>query len=975
MNRSLFHKTPTVKVTDNRGLTVRDIIYHRHPDSPEFTDERLTYHRYDPRGFLTESTDPRLHQAGLVNLHRLNDLTGDALLTQSADAGTTIFFKDASERPCIRIDNICINDDGTTDPDQKVTHTYQYENADLPGRPLSVTEQVNGEAARITKRFFYAGNQRADRDNNLAGQCIYHCDPAGILMTDGVALTGVPLSVTRLLLDDASDADVVANWQGDISACLNCVEATGHTSLSIADATGSVFNTTDAAGNQQRMQFDVAGLLSSCWLTVKGGMEQVIVTSLTWSAAGQKLREEYGNGVVNQYRYELETQRVIGITTFRPAGHPAGAKMLQDLHYGYDPAGNIISIRNDAEKIRFWRNQKVVPGNTYVYDSIYQMVRATGREMANACQQDVSKLAVNVPLITDNVSYTSYIRSYLYDRAGNLLQIRHGAPATGNNYTTKITVSDRSNRAVLSSLVARAEEVDALFTNRGCQTELVSGQHLSWTSRGDLLRVTTVARKGSADDTESYRYDSGSQRVLKISRQQTQNSVQTRQVLYLPGLERRKTFIGSVETENLQVINARVAQVQALCWENGRPHGINNDQLRYSCSDLNGSITLELDGEGNLIDYEEYYPFGGTAVRTARSAVEVDYKTVRYSGKERDATGLYYYGYRYYQPWAGRWLSADPAGTVDGLNLYRMCRNNPLSYKDQHGLVGRSLTSLFVSDDQQLKKGSITPLRSRGLLVGSDTVETSLQFDIHRYDSDKHLSEPLPYTSEILNEESILHKTVMVFDGQHMTSSESGAGKIGSHWDSNKLSKDIQGIQVANGMSGSVGIRIALDSIHDGNPLIVTSGALSGCSMIYTVDDDHFYALHTGQKPGDNKWKTGLHGVASAQHTLQALSGKTLDTSGNHNNDLIDTLGLFDNSALTFFGKEGTRTDRVKSNVTTFDYNLAQAPKFSIRAGYSYALLAKKQGKTIVKVLSEDVSVNSMNKKINVLGSMKFNLR
>ncbi|WP_370552324.1 RHS repeat-associated core domain-containing protein, partial [Enterobacter cloacae complex sp. P31C] len=58
---------------------------------------------------------------------------------------------------------------------------------------------------------------------------------------------------------------------------------------------------------------------------------------------------------------------------------------------------------------------------------------------------------------------------------------------------------------------------------------------------------------------------------------------------------------------------------------------------------------------------------------------------VRYSGKERDATGLYHYGYRYYQPWSGRWLSADPAGTVDGLNLFRMCRNNPATFQDPNG--------------------------------------------------------------------------------------------------------------------------------------------------------------------------------------------------------------------------------------------------------------------------------------------------
>jgi insecticidal toxin complex protein TccC len=84
---------------------------------------------------------------------------------------------------------------------------------------------------------------------------------------------------------------------------------------------------------------------------------------------------------------------------------------------------------------------------------------------------------------------------------------------------------------------------------------------------------------------------------------------------------------------------------------------------------------------------EEFYPYGGTAVWTARSAAEADYKTLRHSGKERDATGFHYYGYRYYQPWSGRWLSADPAGTVDGLNLFRMCRNNPVTLTDSSGLI------------------------------------------------------------------------------------------------------------------------------------------------------------------------------------------------------------------------------------------------------------------------------------------------
>lgn len=64
-------------------------------------------------------------------------------------------------------------------------------------------------------------------------------------------------------------------------------------------------------------------------------------------------------------------------------------------------------------------------------------------------------------------------------------------------------------------------------------------------------------------------------------------------------------------------------------------------EVFYSYGDLTGSCGLELDGDGKVISTEAYYPYGGTAVWAARSAVEANDKNRRYSGKERDATGLY----------------------------------------------------------------------------------------------------------------------------------------------------------------------------------------------------------------------------------------------------------------------------------------------------------------------------------------------
>ncbi|EPL3926085.1 RHS repeat-associated core domain-containing protein [Morganella morganii] len=661
---TLHKKTPSVTVLSNRGQVVRDIVYHRHPDTPEKTDERITYHQFDKRGFLEKSADPRMQASGLSNFRYVTSLSGQVLCTESADAGISLTLNDAAGRLMISISQIC-TDKGQDNCSKAVTQTFRYEGADSAGRLLSITEQTAGQNAQVTERFMYAGNSEAEKAKNLAGICTHHYDPAGLMQTDSIALTGVPLSITRQLL---KDADKPVSWPESNPQTL--LSAEKYTTQTIADATGAVLNTTDAAGHQQKVTYDIAGLLNTSRVTVKGGAEKIIIKSVTYSAAGQKLCEEHGNGVVTTYTYEPQTQRLIAVKT----EHPARKKIFQDLRYEYDPVGNVLCVTNSAEETRFWHNQKVVPENRYTYDTLYQLVSATGREMANAGQQRSS-----LPDISpfDKASYANYTRNYIYDRAGNMTQIRHSAPKTGNNHTTDITVSQRSNRAVLKTLADTSEKVEALFTPGGQQTKFQPGQTLSWTARGELQQVTPVVRNGAAGDRESYRYDAGSQRILKTTVQETGSRTQTQQVIYLPGLELHSG------KENYQVICAGVAgraQVRLLHWQDGK-----KDHQRFSYDNLIGSSGLETDGDGNLLSQEEYYPFGGTSVLVADADSGIDYKTHRYSGKERDATGLYYYGYRYYQPWAGRWLSSDPAGTVDGLNLFRMVRNNPVTLRDDDG--------------------------------------------------------------------------------------------------------------------------------------------------------------------------------------------------------------------------------------------------------------------------------------------------
>jgi len=51
------------------------------------------------------------------------------------------------------------------------------------------------------------------------------------------------------------------------------------------------------------------------------------------------------------------------------------------------------------------------------------------------------------------------------------------------------------------------------------------------------------------------------------------------------------------------------------------------------------------------------------------------------------ASGVRYYGYRYYDPVTGRWPSRDPIGERGGINLYGMVGNNSISWVDILGMA------------------------------------------------------------------------------------------------------------------------------------------------------------------------------------------------------------------------------------------------------------------------------------------------
>ena len=112
------------------------------------------------------------------------------------------------------------------------------------------------------------------------------------------------------------------------------------------------------------------------------------------------------------------------------------------------------------------------------------------------------------------------------------------------------------------------------------------------------------------------------------------------------------------------------------------------------------------DGNGNVMGYYaadtgesiaefEYGAFGELIRATGEKKDDFNF---RFSTKYEDTeTGLLYYGYRYYNPETGSWLSREPLGESESANLYTFIGNDGLNYFDILGLArGRPVTNRFT---------------------------------------------------------------------------------------------------------------------------------------------------------------------------------------------------------------------------------------------------------------------------------------
>lgn len=725
--------TPTVAHFDTLGRAFLTVAHNRlkYSDSPpagESSEEfYCTRTRVDIKGNLREvrdaleQNDPK---PGRLVIRYHYDLIGRCIYQASMDAGGRWLLNDAANKPVRAWDSRGHAFRTEYDPLRRPLRSFVTgANRDNPAQEL------------LTERLVYGEQHPESEGRNLRGRFYLHLDGAGVVSHEVCDFKGNSLHSARRL---AREYKGVAHWAGveaalppgpttpfdpaTLEAALAPRLETGlFTSQSRYDALNRPVLLHTPDNSAIRPGYNEAGLLERLEVMLRGASDNgqpawtPFVTNINYDAKGRRVQIDYGNGARTSYAYDPLTFRLARQLTRRnaaafpddcPQPPPAGwpGCQVQNLHYTYDPAGNITRIRDDAQQMVYFRNQRVEPGADYTYDACYRLIEAAGREhLGQAGGAPVPHSADDAPRTGllhpgDGEALGAYLERYLYDAAGNFLEVQHqGSDPAHPGWRRSFAYQEASlleparpgNR--LSSTMVGANNPPPeryAYDAHGNMTRLphLAGAfpepNLRWDYRDQLSQVDL-----GGGGTAYYVYDAAGRRARKVLHRQ--NGTRREEYIYLGGYEIYREFNGdgqsiTLERETMHVMD----DSQRLALVETRTRG--NDPappqlIRYQLGNHLGSAGLELDDQARIISYEEYTPYGSTAYQAVRSQTETP-KRYRYTGKERDEeSGLYYHGARYYAPWLGRWTSCDPILVREIRHPYTFVVNNPLKFIDPDG--------------------------------------------------------------------------------------------------------------------------------------------------------------------------------------------------------------------------------------------------------------------------------------------------
>ncbi|MBK9261999.1 MAG: toxin, partial [Polyangiaceae bacterium] len=653
--------------------------------------EYATTAELDIEGNPVQTVDAR----GNVAAQNKFDLLGRTLYTKSCDAGERWTLMNAVGNPIRGWDSRRHIVTSVYDVLHRRTELWVLEEPDPQEPP-----PPEPPPEKLAEQTIYGESQPNPEVANLRGKVYRIKDGAG-------AVTNVEYDFKGNLLEAHRQLAAAFSGQLDWSQAVP-LEAETFVQETTYDALNRPTSMKTPDQSIVTPTYNEAGLLERVEAKIRGAQNAtVFVDDIDYDAKGQRERIAYGDvtqgaGVVTEYEYDELTFRVKRIKTTRTSD----SVILQDLRYFYDAVGNIVEMADLAQNSFYHNGELIEPIWKYEYDAIYRLISATGREHAGqnaSVDHDVYGFSlVNAPNPNDPQAMRNYTETYSYDAVGNFVEMVHATLNSAANWTRQYTTATSSNRLQAMSLSgAGADPYSDTYDpdDHGNMRHMSHLPTMEWDFKDQLAHVV----KSGAGDVY-FTYDASGQRVRKVW---VHNGI-TEERIYLGGFElyRRHENGLVLERETLHIMDdtRRIAMVETKTIDADVPNLTVVSRTRFQCSNHLGSATLEVDENGLVISYEEYHPYGTSAYRAVNGSIEVSAKRYRYTGKERDEeTGLYYHGARYYACWLGRWTSADPAGMVDGVNLYRYGRDNPVYFMDPSGTevkttyLGSSKEEKYVS--------------------------------------------------------------------------------------------------------------------------------------------------------------------------------------------------------------------------------------------------------------------------------------
>ena len=701
---ALHADTPGIAFFDSLGrsfLTVAQNRFQRHkPDDASETIEEnyLTRIELDIEANQREVVDAKER----VVMRYDFDLLGNRIRQASMEAGERWMLDDVLGSPIRTWDSRGHRFRSAYDPLRRPSDFYLREGG---GTEVTIGRTVYGES-------------RPDPEvHNLRGREVQVFDQTGVVSRDQYDFKGNLISSGRQL---AVEYKATLDWSGGVA-----LEAERYLNRTRYDALNRPIeletpHTPDMEPSVIRPGYNEANLLERVEANLQGVLlATTFIGKIEYDAKGQRTRIDYGNGVSTSFAYDPLTFRLVQLITRRsaaafpgdcPQPAPAGwpGCQVQNLHYCFDPVGNITQIRDDAQQVLFFRNKRVEPSSDYSYDAVYRLIEATGREHLGQGGASVASSYNDKPRVgilfsaSDGQAMGRYLQRYLYDAVGNFeATVHRGADPARPGWTrtcayrepSQLEAGKKSNRLTSSTVHPRGAQPTLEPYGYDAHGNTQHMPHLSlmqW-DFNDQLQMTQRQAVNSEDadgvrhqgERSYYRHDEEGERVRKVTELATGQLKDER--IYLGGFEIYKKH-GSSELvrETLHVMDEQ----QTLALVETRTRGSDDSPaqlIRYQFGNHLGSASLELDGQAQVISYEEYYPYGSTSYQAVRSQTETP-KRYRYAGMERDEeNGLNCHGVRYYATWLGRWISADPSGLSAGLQLYGYASNSPVVFLDTTG--------------------------------------------------------------------------------------------------------------------------------------------------------------------------------------------------------------------------------------------------------------------------------------------------